>query len=161
MENKKRTLKKFNKTIRVEVSLDSIAQKLFDSLKDDVNKHLITEQIIGVLDNVDRIDSLYNALNGVIPTIDFSVGDPVLCEEKYHNGKERVTIGEATVVEIDEFARNSNVKVQYSAIKLNSEGEPMKSPQERFEWVNSKYLTHIDYDVDGRTNIITEKDVID
>lgn len=74
----KRVMKTFNTTIRVEIELDSIAQKLLSEFPEDYkHKELVTETIIGNAYQNGGIDQLYNALNGYTNDVDFKEGDMV------------------------------------------------------------------------------------
>lgn len=71
-------MRQFNQVITVEVSVDSIAQKLLESINPEF-KHaeLLTEAIIGTSLDTGKISYLHNALNGYTNEIDFKVGDEI------------------------------------------------------------------------------------
>jgi hypothetical protein len=71
-------MKNFNKVITVEVSVDSIANMLLDSMSADFkHKELVAEAIVGRMMNDNSLGYLYNSLNGYPTTIDFQIGDEV------------------------------------------------------------------------------------
>mgnify|MGYP000259424106 CR=1 FL=1 len=117
-------MKKFNKTIEVKVSVDSIADKLLYTMSSD-GKHneLVTETIIGNLlsSSTQGMSQLYNALNGYNNDIDFKVNDIIICSEKTYNRVEEdgeyvekyVAVGECRVIEVDIY-RSDKLKVEYS-----------------------------------------------
>ena len=78
----KPALKKFNTVIKVEVSVDSIAEQLLSFMKpEEKHKELVTETIIGTLLHENRVGILYNALNGYTNEINFKEGDKIICTE--------------------------------------------------------------------------------
>ena len=119
-------MKKFNQVIEVQVSVDTIADKLCKMFsKEEKHAELVTETIIGNLLNKgtkEGISQLYNALNGYTSDIDFEVGDFIICHKKVYNNfkqedgsfKERYeAIEEATVVDIDLY-RSDKLKIEYN-----------------------------------------------
>jgi len=80
-----KTLKHFNKTITVEVSVDSIAQRLLETIKED-EKHKvnIVESIISPLLHSGKLTYIYNALNGYTNEINFVVGEFVKVDSKFY-----------------------------------------------------------------------------
>lgn len=104
-------MKKFNQVITVEVSVDSIAQLLLQSMSADFkHKELVAETIIGSSLNAGNISYVYNALNGYTNEIDFKVGEEVECSEDkwdYENGEEkRISIGKCLIKSIDLYQRD-------------------------------------------------------
>jgi len=131
-------MKKFNKVITVEVSVDNIANQLLATINtEEKHRELIAEAIMGTLVNQEKVASLYNALNGYTNDIDFKVGDVVECTTKvylYKEKKQKVddagavvsdsndqvkytqeyeAMGEATVVEVDIY-RDDKVRLEYN-----------------------------------------------
>ena len=78
-------MKKFNKTITVEVEVDAIAEMLLKSMAPDY-KHgeMLTEAIIGTSLEKKTIGLIYNSLNGYTNDINFKVGDVVSSDEDTH-----------------------------------------------------------------------------
>ena len=129
-------MKTFNKVIKVEVGVDSIASKLLATMNSD-EKHaeLVVESIIGSMlasrTSDLQISSLFNALNGYNNDINFEVNDEVLCTSKdYIYGisseaesgysREYIKIGSCKVVEIDLYATDK-LTIEYSA--FDSKGQ--------------------------------------
>lgn len=81
-------MKKFNKVIKVEVNIDSIAEKLLATFSPDfAHKELLTEAIIGSAYEKNGLGYVYNALNGFTNDIDFKVGQVVVCTDTYYGYK--------------------------------------------------------------------------
>ena len=124
-------MKKFNETIKVEVSVDSIASKLLAMFNTE-EKHAekTTEAIIGNLLHARGLSQVYNSINGYSNDINFEVGDKVMCSSYRYTHKydekttiwisERIQIGEATIIAIDIYASNPII-VEYTTI--NHKGE--------------------------------------
>lgn len=121
-------MKKFNKVITVEVSVDTIAEQMLANLKDDFkHRELVTETIIGSAINKGGISFIYNALNGYTNEIDFAVGNVLHCSETYYanyslddNGAvvdkgNYVEIGNCRVVEIDIW-KDKKLNVEFAVI---------------------------------------------
>lgn len=124
-------MKKFNKSIKVEVSVDSIADKLLSMFSND-EKHseLVTETIIGnMLKDNTSISQLYNAVNGYTNEIDFKVGDVINCSDTFYTyvlngetiGRRSIVIGTAVVKEIDIYSNN---KLLIEIETITSDGNP-------------------------------------
>jgi hypothetical protein len=80
-------MKKFNKSITIEVEIDHIAEKLLNNFSDTSNhKELIVESIIGsmISSNNQSLNILYNALNGYTNEIDFVINEPVKVDLKVY-----------------------------------------------------------------------------
>jgi hypothetical protein len=110
-------MKKFNKDIKIVVSADSIAQKLLGTF-DTNNPHreLITETVIGSLIDSDRLDMLYNSLNGFTNDIDFTVDQEVHCKESYYGANDYITIGNCKIIEIDIYRKSDKVRIEYTPV---------------------------------------------
>ena len=112
-------MKKFNKIITVEVSVDSIANLLLQSLAPDFkHKELVAEAVIATSLESNNLSYVYNALNGYSAEIDFKLGDEVMCSEKeyqYANGEQsRVELGLCKVIAINLYVSNKlTVEYQY------------------------------------------------
>jgi hypothetical protein len=131
-------MKQFNKTISIEVSVDSIANMLLSNMKEDFkHKDIVVEAIIGAGVEKGGLSYVYNALAGFSNAINFAVGEMVVCKETayvYQHNQEKIqrsprVIGDAKVIEINEFADR---KVRVEFIGINSNGEPTTYE----EWVS-------------------------
>jgi len=115
-------MKNFNKQIKITVELDTIAQNLLSTMREDEkHRELIVEAIIGKMESTNDtlgMTLLYNALNGFTNTVNFKEGEKVICtSEVYGHWEEEQkptyrAIGEAKVIEVNEYA-NNKVKVEY------------------------------------------------
>lgn len=159
-----RQMKTFNKLIKIEVSVDDIAQKLLATFPADyIHKEMLTETIIGTSLNSSKISYIYNALNGYSADIDFQVGDRVFCgseerrvnkfvDEQVPEGElnpnwkpkrvfktyDNVAIEECEVVEIDLYSDNK-LKVRYLQDEYRSE----ERTDEQETWVNHRTCTKL------------------
>lgn len=133
-----REMMTFNKTISIEVSVDSIASKMLDCI-DDANPHkvLIAETIVGTLCAEERLSSLYNALHGWESKIDFVVGQELICSTGHYNGDVRKPIGKCSVVSIDRYKSDYPIQVEFEYI--NGEDSARSSSK----WVSMKSLSAI------------------
>jgi len=141
-------MKRFNKTINVEVEVDSIAEKLLSMFnKDEKHSEITTEAIIGNLVAKERISDLYNAMHGYTSKLNFQVGEVVITENltcwcypteesRIKGSSESMKIDQATIVDIDEYA-DRQLKVSYFA--PNKKG----NEEERSEWVRVKNCSKI------------------
>lgn len=135
-------MKRFNEVIKVEVSIDAIADKLLNEFAEDYkHKEIVTEAIIGnMMRNTNQISQLFNALNGYTNDVDFEVGDEIICEDNYwgyviEEGSDEpvqrhIPVGECFVKEIDLYRGNDKILVEFTA--LDREGVT----KTRKEWVN-------------------------
>jgi len=133
-----RTMKSFNQAINIEVQVDTIANKLLESM-DSSNPHsaLIAETIIGTLVSEGRLSGLYNALNGWESTIDFKVGQLIHCSSTHYSGSKREVIGNCEIIEINEYKNGSNIKVSLEYMYDDKSTEPSKSTK----WVDISSLS--------------------
>lgn len=109
-------MKQFNRVIKVEVSVDTIAQQLLNNMSPDFkHREMVTEAIVSRMLQNDSVGYLYNALNGYPATINFEVGEVIMCEfhdrwidEDKENGISRdwKEIVQCTIDEIDPYADN-------------------------------------------------------
>lgn len=124
-------MKKFNQTISVEVSVDSIAEKLWSTFDPNfAHAELLTESIIGSNLESGKLGYVYNALNGFNNDIDFQVGQTVDCKESIYSWvldqstgsykREYMSLGKATIVEINLY-KSDKLLVEYNT--LNSKGD--------------------------------------
>jgi hypothetical protein len=114
-QTKTNKMKRFNKVITIEVSVDNIANELRNKLVDSFpHGDLVVETIIGS-SNEQQLSLLYNSLNGFTNEIDFKVGDKVRptnlhsygfwCQEDIDkNDSSNKRIEEAIIDEIDIYA---------------------------------------------------------
>lgn len=119
---------KFNESIRITVEVNTIAEMLLAQMSADFkHKEIVVESIIGraLASDKSALSRLYNALNGHIPSIDFSIGDMVVPENvtpyaywsKDDAGvlqRSSKKIVAAKIVEIDLF-KDQNIRVEYEA----------------------------------------------
>lgn len=92
-------MKKFNQVITVEVSVDSIAQQLLSTMKEDFkHSELLTEAIIASSLDKGNISYVYNSLNGFTNEIDFKIGDEIrVKDEEYTYYTEKGEIVDSSV----------------------------------------------------------------
>jgi len=133
-------MKKFNQTINVQVSVDSIAEKLYSTFDQDfAHRELLTESIIGSNLESGKLTYVYNALNGFNNDIDFEVGQTVDCKENVYKWTldvstgsykvEYMPVGKAKIIEINIY-KSDKLLVEY--ITINNKGEEIKETR----WVN-------------------------
>jgi len=143
-------MKNFNKQIQITVELDTIAQNLLSTMKEDEKyRVLIVEAIIGKMESTNDTTAmtlLYNALNGFTNSVNFKEGDKVICSnEVYAHWEEEQrasmrAIGEAKVIEINEYAKNK-VKIEYYLPQ--SDGSSTKSSS----WVSHTQCSKVPVEV--------------
>lgn len=132
-------MKKFNKEIKVTVSIDAIAQKLLDTFPADYkHRDIVAEAIIGgiVANGVDNICYLYNALGGYTNDIDFVIGETIICTDKEYNWtpkedtdsykRDFLELGEVKIVDIDLYA-DRKIQVEFQFTNEKGETKPMQS----------------------------------
>ena len=77
-------MKKFDKSIMVEISLDSVAHNLLSKMDKSVIADTIVETIIETIP-LEKIQYLYNVLNGFSNEINIKIGDMFYCNHLlYH-----------------------------------------------------------------------------
>lgn len=120
-------MKKFNQVITVEVSVDSIADLLLSSFKEDFKyKEATVEAIIGSALNSKKIGYIFNSLNGYSNDINYIVGETVNCSKQVSVRKEvgversYQAIGECKIISIDLYAENK-LEVEYNSYTQNGE----------------------------------------
>lgn len=119
-------MNKFNATISVTVSVDTIANNLLEQINPEFkHRELVVEGIIGRMLSQDRaaLSRLYNSLNGYIDDINFKVGDVIIPEDLMVHGYwdedrgirriSRKHVGRATVVEVNKYG-NCTLKVAFA-----------------------------------------------
>ena len=116
-------MKKYNQIIKVEVSIDAIAEQLLSTMKEEfAHRVLITETIIDTALSSNTMSNLYNALGGFATVVDFKEGDKVK-----HNGSDRtVTAVDATrpdgnYVQIKNVYGDDQGWVNHTELKLREE----------------------------------------
>lgn len=109
-------MKKFNEVITIEVSVDSIAQQLLNTISPEFkHREILAEAIIGRMKKDNSLSYLYNSLNGCPCEIDFKIGEEV-CTDKplkvygYWTPESIATnntvngdVSSAKIIEIDEY----------------------------------------------------------
>ena len=132
-------MKKFNKTITIEIPVDQIANQLLGVLNPEFkHRELVTEAIIGRMLNDHSLGYLYNSINGFDSSVDFRIGDTI-CSEKglkvfgYWNPEsdqdEYGYVKTATVISIDPY-RNEKICIEF---QVPSKNGPMIKDN---TWVN-------------------------
>lgn len=118
-------MKKFNKVISIEVSVDNIANQLLATWAGSSFPHaeMLAETIIGTALNNSTVNLIYNNLNGYTNNIDFKPGDMVISSEQVYAYVQRedgeytqkyVPIGECVIIRIDEYRTSDKVQIQYN-----------------------------------------------
>jgi hypothetical protein len=139
-------MKKYNRTVNINVDVDAVAQKLLSTMDLQYpHRETLTEAIIGFGLDKDTIPQIYQALNGYVPTCDFSIGDIVLCTETTYQYKtpesrekrdsQRSELGVCTVVDINLYADNP-VEVEYDYYSLDGSTSKQRS------WVKPNKCRH-------------------
>lgn len=136
-------MKRFNKNIQIQISVDSIADSLLSTIKEnEKHKELIVEAIITSALDKGTISYIYNALNGYPDEVNFKVGDKVL-KEMYFKADEKAESEyhqvELEVVEVRTY-HNSKVRVfgKYQKFPYG------KMVEETYnEWVNHQNISKI------------------
>jgi hypothetical protein len=113
-------MKQFNKSIRIEISLDSIANRLLDMMKteNNPNAELVVETIIGSLQgDGQKMGMLYNSMVGWSNELAYQVGENVLVHRdhirEYRMHADCPYELPTTIEEIDIYRGEKNVKVNY------------------------------------------------
>jgi hypothetical protein len=143
-------MKKFNKVITIEVSVDSIADKLLSTFDANfAHRDMLTETLIATAMDKNTIGYLYNSLNGYTNDVDFEVGQTVECTENVYQYKEveqpistdpnvvvpieykedLLPLGTCVITEINPYTKD---KLKVKAMVRNSKGELV----EKNTWVN-------------------------
>jgi hypothetical protein len=128
-------MKRFNKVITIEVSVDSIAEQFLAAIDPEFkHRELLAEAAIATALEKGTLGYFYNALNGYSAEVNFKAGDKIICTEAKYFRKEpggedsRQQLGNCTVLEVNEYADNK-LKVQYTS--YTSGGSARQSE----EWV--------------------------
>jgi hypothetical protein len=73
----------FNKTIQIELDVDTINERVLDLLPEDYkHREVLSHAIVGAAMAAGNLTYLCKALHGYTNEIDFKVGDEVICTEK-------------------------------------------------------------------------------
>lgn len=105
-------MKKFNKVIKVEVSVDEIAVRVLDTMSDMFpHRELLVESMFATATD-HQIGLMFNALNGYLPNINFEIGQMIAPNnlEEYgnwqgpDNARTQELVQEAEIVNIDLYA---------------------------------------------------------
>lgn len=125
-------MKKFNKTISIEVEVDTVAEQLLSVMSaDSKHRELIVESIIATAMNSSSLNHIFNALNGHRPSVNFELGEYVICDYKRWKDSSRVPIGRCLICDIDEYT--SYLTVSYEVfdsegkMSIESKSVPMSS----------------------------------
>lgn len=130
-------MKAFNKVIQVEVSVDTIANNLLETMLGNFpHRELVVESIIGGASN-HQLSLLYNSLNGYTNDINFKVNDIIVPNDfkayGYWEGADQPesyrAIQEAKIIEMNIYAKEK-ICIEYSV--PNSKGESRTSTK----WVS-------------------------
>lgn len=121
-------MKKFNQVIKVEVSVDSIADQLLNSFNPEFkHREMLTETIIALGIEKNTLTYLYNNLNGYTNDINFKEGDVVICKDQCYKFVDEgtdgvakwvekyVKIGQCVVKSVNPLAENK-VVIEYDSI---------------------------------------------
>ena len=144
-------MKNFNKVITVEVSVDSIANQLLQTLSPEFkHREMVTEGIIGRMLSSDMhgLSILYNSLNGFTQEIDFQVGEVVKVENLNFYGywfantdgnlkESREKVSEGVVKSIDIY---SDKKIELEFNVPDSKGQMKTNTQ----WVSHTNCSKIE-----------------
>ena len=148
-------MKQFNKVISIEVSVDSIAKRLLDTLPEDYkHRELVTEAIIGPMasnNNMHAIGVLFNALGGFTNELNFQVGNVVMTKASSYYDYEFIDnvivprtksleIGMAVVKEVDVYKVGQQILIGYPSIIKGKEGFSVKMDE---KWVGKGYCTMV------------------
>lgn len=137
-------LKSFDQTITIEIPVDVIAKKLYDTM-DKSNPHaaLITNTIIGFGLLNSTLTPLYNALNGWKDEVNITVGKTYTCPANRLNvygatsDWKALPIVEVVVETVNEYTTASdNIQVRFTYAKKDKEG----ATDTATSWISHKHL---------------------
>ena len=170
-------LHEFKNVIKIEVEVNSIYEKLKAEFPEDYkHRELLAHAIIGNAEENGGLTTIYNALNGFDQTINFEIGDAIICTEDYKserydaNGEDEngimletpvinempnwkfrsAEVGSCKIVDINIY-KMSKIKIEFY-----SHGRYDKSPVLKTEWVNHKTCTKIGGMASAELDIIRE-----
>lgn len=124
-------LPKFNKSIKIDVDVDTVYEKLRGEFPEDYkHRDILSHAIIGTAVEENTLLFIFNALNGYPATLDFAIGETIECLEETKavwnegvNGEwvsQTAEVGICTVVEINPYTKWNKVKVKYEQRKHKS-----------------------------------------
>lgn len=141
-------MKRFNKVITIEVSVDSIAEQLLDTISPEFkHREILAEAIIGRMERDNSLSYLYNSLNGYPCDIDFKIGDEVRTENPMRiygywtlesiekNDSIYNDVYTAKVVEINPYA-DEKLKIQFDVPGKTGQLTPQ-----------TKWVRHTDWNI--------------
>lgn len=153
MDNRtSRNLKEYKEVIKVEISVNDIADELLSKMNPENNgNELIVETLIDNLrHSPEGLGQLYNSLYGRATNIDFKVGDIVECSRQTYayrtekdinsNKTSYDELGVVKILEVD-MAATEKVRVEYHV--YNNQGVPLKQEM----WVKHTTLNHTSKDM--------------
>jgi len=118
-------MKNFSQVITVEVSVNSIANLLLDSMSPEFkHRENVVESIVGRMMNDNSLSYLYNSLNGYSTSIDFQIGDEVKCSDRFRvygywtpesieqSNTVYGSVESARVIEINEYS-DKKIRIEY------------------------------------------------
>lgn len=128
------------------VNVDAVAQKMLSTIDPQFpHRETLTEAIIGFALDKDVVAHVYQALNGYVPTCEFSIGDTVICNDKTYQYKtsesrekkdsQRSELGVSVITDIDLYANNP-IEVEYDYYHLDGTISKQKS------WVKPNNCQH-------------------
>lgn len=127
------SLKKFNKSIEISVSVDMIASQLLKAMdQSNPNAALIVNTVIGSSLSTGKIGFVYNAINGWQDEINVTIDKEYLCLgsklDMYRPADGQMeTMHKCIVQEIDEFRDGNKINVSFTYIRKgnNAGDEPV------------------------------------
>ena len=167
-------MKQFNKVISVEVSVDSIAKRLLDTLPEDYkHRELVAEAIIGPMVSNDlggSLGALYNSLNGFVNEINFAKDDVVDVTDGYYqsypivDGKilttgKNIKTGLARIIEVDVYRFRDQIQVEWPVITKKGGTDYVVDFQKR--WIDKKEATKCADDIAYQDAISEMKKLVD
>lgn len=123
--------KQWNKSIQVEVSIDSIADRLRMAMVDDnPHKEMIVETIIDTALTANNISYLYNSLMGFSNKVNFEIGQQIYSPERVYQDGDYHPIGNCEILDINPYA-SDKLYVKYMTVKGS----------ERHQWIRHTNVT--------------------
>lgn len=153
----------FKGVIKIEIEVNSIYEKLKSEFPEDYkHRELLAHAIIGNAEENGGLSTIFNALNGYDQTINFEIGDAIICtetyrEEKYDANLEDAEGNKVVAVEVQEpnwkyrtvavgncKIVNINIyKMGKIKVEFMNQCRYDKAPVLKTQWVNHKYCTKI------------------
>lgn len=150
-------MKKFNRIIKAEVSVDYIANMLLSTLKEDnPHRELIAETIVGNMLKANKLHTLLGPMIGYKEEINFKVGDKLVCTASVYdyagqaynskNGRNSRPLGFVVVKSIDEYA-DEPITVEYDYYeRANENGPNIVKKEAQVKLTDLKAITDEDID---------------